>query len=168
MGSGEAARGANTSSVSTFGEVAVKPNELQRATVCWELLKAEAAADQVPGGAAPGAAGRGCQAPPNPSAPPRRALRNLTTKDSLQFLSFNGPLCKPLIPSSLKSDLNALVTIYRRTFSGSRAGRVLLLLFISPSQQALSCPIHHGEAPVGRYICPGSGEVLRLCQGCPG
>lgn len=110
----------------------------------------------------------GCWAPLNPSTLLRQALQNLTTKDFLQFLSFNGPLCKPLIPSSLKSDLNALITIYRCTLSETQAVRVLLLLFISPSQQALSCSIHHGEAPVGRYICPSSRKVLCLCQGHPG
>lgn len=90
------------------------------------------------------------------------ALPNLTTKDFLQFSSFNGPPCQPLIPPSFKSDLNALITIYCRTLSRSRAVRVQLRLFISPSQQTLSCSIHHRESPAGRCICPGSQDVLGL------
>lgn len=116
--------------------------------------------DQAPKGAAPG----GHWAPTNPSAPPNCTLQNLTTKDFLQFLSFNGPLCKLLIQSSLKSDLNALITIYRCTLSETRAVRVLLLLFMSPSQRALSCSIHHRAAPAGRSICPTSRKVLCLYQ----
>lgn len=97
----------------------------------------------------------------------RWALQNLTTKEFLQFLSFNGPLCKPLIPSSLKSALNALITIYRRTLSEARAVRVLLLLFISPSQQALSCSIHHGAEPC-RTVRVSLLKESALSAGAPG
>lgn len=83
-------------------------------------------------------------AAPNPSA---AGAPQASNKGAPAIVISNGPLCKPLIAASLRSGLSALLPRSRCTLSGSRAVKVLLLLFISPSQQALSCSIHHGKPP---------------------